>query len=115
MSRSYRKYPLFRMTLWGGSHNRSMKAGKRYANRKIRRKLRNPNYDVSNGRYYKYLGLDSWDLYEYKHYQTEQDVIYEWEERQKKIANGVNKKRLYGANFTLEEEIQFWKSSYLRK
>ncbi|MDE6946271.1 MAG: hypothetical protein K2P14_03695 [Anaeroplasmataceae bacterium] len=111
MSRSYKKFPLFRDCLWG----RSMKRGKQFANRKIRRKLRNPNVDISNGRYYKYLGIDSWNLYEYKHHQTEQDVISEWEARQKRIINGIDSQRLFGANFALNEEIQFWKSSYLRK
>lgn len=90
-----------------------MKAGKRYANRKIRRKLKNPNVDISNGRYYKYLGVDSWDLYEYKHYRTLRDVIVEYESRQKGLVNGRHSYRK--CESTLEEEINWWKSSYVRK
>lgn len=117
MSRSYRKFPLFKMTLWGGSHSRSMKAGKRYANRKIRRKLnRNPELEISNGRYYRHLGLDSWDLWEYQHYMTERDVINRWEIKQKwKASNTCVHRYFYDYDSTLEEDIQDWKKSYVRK
>lgn len=91
-----------------------MKSGKQCANRKIRHKLKNPNIECSNGRYYKHLGLNSWDLWEYKFYETEQDIIRGWESNQKRIANGVKVSRYY-RNFTLEDAIQDWKKSYLRK
>ena len=42
MSRSYKHFPISRMVLWG----RSMKKGKQVANRKIRRKLKDPNIEV---------------------------------------------------------------------
>lgn len=109
MSRSYKKFPLFRDVLWG----KSMKRGKQYANRKIRHKLKNPNVDISNGGYYKSLGLDKWDLYEFKHHQTLQDIITEYESRQKGIINGHHSYRT--CESTLEEEIIWWKNSYLRK
>lgn len=109
MSRSYKHFPLFRDTLWG----RSMKKGKQYANRKVRRKLKNLNIDVSNGCYYKCLGLDRWDLYEYKHHQTLDDIITEYESRQKGLVNGRHSYRK--CEPTLEEEINWWKSSYVRK
>lgn len=112
MSRSYKKFPLCRMSLWGRN---SMKAGKQYANRKIRRKLKqNPDLEISNGRYYRYLGINSWDLWEYKFYETEEDVIRDWENNQKRIANGIVSSRYY-QDFTFDEAIQHWKKCYLRK
>ena len=111
MSRSYKHFPLFRDNLWG----KSMKKGKQVANRKVRRKLKNPNIDVSNGCYYKCLGLDRWDLYEYKHHQTLQDTIANWERNQIEKANGIRWWRSYSYNPTLEEAIQDWKKSYVRK
>ena len=110
MSRSYKKFPLFRDNLWGRN---SMKKGKKYANRKIRRKLKNPDFDISNGRYYKFLGIDTWDLYEYVSYKTEQDAIDEWESEQKMRANGIYS-WLYYEN-TLEEELKEWKKYYKSK
>lgn len=75
------------MVLWG----RSMKKGKQVANRKIRRKLKNPDIEVGNGRQYKFLGLDSWDLWEFKFLETKQDAIDRWEQDQKELANGVRR------------------------
>lgn len=109
MSRSYKHFPLFRDNLWG----KSMKAGKQVSNRKIRRKLKNINLDVGNGRDYLRYGLDRWDLYEYKHHQTLNDIIIEYESRQKGLVNGRHSYRK--CESTLEEEINWWKSSYVRK
>lgn len=87
MSRSYKKSPISRMALWG----RSMKKGKQVSNRKIRRKLKDPNIEVGNGRHYKSLGLDSWELWEFKFLETKQDAIDRWEQDQKELANGVKR------------------------
>ena len=87
MSRSYKHFPISRMVLWG----RSMKKGKQYANRKIRRKLKDPNVEVGNGHYYKRIGLDSWELWEFKFLETKQDAIDRWEQDQKELANGVKR------------------------
>lgn len=87
MSRSYKHFPISRMVLWG----RSMKKGKQYANRKIRRKLKDPNVEVGNGHYYKRIGLDSWELWEFKFLETKQDAIDRWEQDQKELANGVRR------------------------
>lgn len=87
MSRSYKHFPISRMVLWG----RSMKKGKQVANRKIRRKLKDPNIEVGNGRHYKSLGLDSWELWEFKSLETKQDAIDRWEQDQKELANGVRR------------------------
>ena len=75
------------MALWG----RSMKKGKQVANRKIRRKLKDLNIEVGNGRHYKSLGLDSWNLWEFKFLETKQDAIDRWEQDQKELANGVRR------------------------
>ena len=103
MSRSYKKFPISRMCLWG----RSMKKGKQYANRKIRRKLKNPNIDISNGSYYKSLGLDSWDLWEFKSLETKQDAIDQWEKDQKNIANGICTWRTL-RDWTLQDQLNSW-------
>ena len=55
------------------------------------------------------------DLYEYKHHQTLQDTIEEWERDQIEKANGVRWWRSCSYNPTLEEAIQDWKTSYVRK
>ena len=68
-----------------------MKKGKQCANRKIRRKLKDPNIEVGNGRHYKSLGLDSWDLWEFRFLETKQDAIDRWEQDQKDLANGVRR------------------------
>ena len=87
MSRSYKHFPISRTLLWG----KSMKKGKQCANRKIRRKLKDPNIEVGNGRHYKSLGLDSWDLWEFRFLETKQDAIDRWEQDQKDLANGVRR------------------------
>ena len=87
MSRSYKHFPISRMALWG----RSMKKGKQVANRKIRRKLKDPNIEVGNGRHYKSFGIDSCELWEFKFLETKQDAIDRWEQDQKELANGVRR------------------------
>ena len=100
------------MSLWGRN---SMKSGKQYANRKIRRKLKqNPDLEISNGRYYRHLGINSWELWEYKFKETKEDVIRDWENAQKNIANGVRASRYY-REMTLDEAIQDWRRCYLNK
>lgn len=110
MSRSYKKFPQFRDNLWG----RSLKDGKRYNNRKIRHKLKNPNIEISNGSYYKSLGLDSWNLWEYKSYQTKQDTIDQWEKDQKDLLNGIRTWRVL-RNWTLKDQINDWAKFHKRK
>jgi hypothetical protein len=68
-----------------------MKKGKQVANRKIRRKLKDPNIEVGNGRHYKSFGIDSWELWEFKFLETKQDAIDRWEQDQKELVNGVRR------------------------
>ena len=110
MSRSYKKFPQFRDNLWG----RSLKDGKKYNNRKIRRKLKDINLDVGNGKDYERFGLDSWDLWEYKSYQTKQDAIDDWEKDQIEIVNEVSNWK-FRYKETKEEAIKNWYLSYKRK
>ena len=102
MSRSYKKFPMFKS-------EKSCKKAKQYANRKVRRS----NQNLSNGNCYRKLS-ERWDMYEYKSYQTKQDAIVKWEEDRKQIANGVN---TWKAKYpqTKEEAIIDWYKFYKRK
>lgn len=110
MSRSYKHFPISRMVLWG----RSMKKGKQVANRKIRRKLKNPNIEVSNGRHYKSLGIDSWDLWEFKFLETKQDTIEQWETEQKLIANNIQSWKTL-KDWSLDDQLNNWAKFHKRK
>lgn len=92
----------------------SMKKGKQMSNRKIRRKLKNPNIDVGNGRHYKSLGLDSWDLWEFKFLETKQDAIDRWEKDQIELEYGINSWRSKH-KWTLEDAINDWEKFHKRK
>lgn len=109
MSRSYKKYPLFRDCLWG----KSMKKGKQHFNRKLRRtKL---NIDIPNGNYYRKI-YSNYDLYEYKNSYTKQEIINEWYIDQLEIQNGVKSWRAnWLSKYSLEEAIIDWYKSYKRK
>ena len=98
------------MVLWG----RSMKKGKQVANRKIRRKLKNPDIEVGNGGYYKSLGLDSWDLWEFKFLETKQDAIERYEKEQLEYENGVRSKKLK-FEWNLEDAVNDWAKFHKRK
>lgn len=110
MSRSYKHFPLIRDQLWG----KSMKRGKQLFNRKLRRKYKNVLKDLPNGNYYRKVN-NNHELYEYKHHQTLQDTVTDWEKDQIEKANGIIWWRSCQYNPTLEETIQDWKKVYLRK
>lgn len=110
MSRSYKHFPISRMVLWG----RSMKKGKQVANRKIRRKLKNLNIEVGNGRHYKSLGIDSWDLWEFKFLETKQDAIEQWETEQKLIANNIQSWKTL-KDWSLDDQLNNWAKFHKRK
>ena len=93
----------------------SMKKGKQLSNRKIRRKLKNPNIEVGNGRHYRSLGLNSWDIWEYKFLETKQDAINRWEKDQIELANGVKTYRRTLHNWTLEDQLNDWAKFHKRK
>ena len=89
MSRSYKKFPLLRYNLWMGRS--SGINGKTKSNRKIRRKLKDVSIDVGNGKDYRRFGLNTWDLWEYKWYETKQEAIDRWEKDQIELAYGVKR------------------------
>lgn len=110
MSRSYKKFPLFKDSLWG----KSTKKGKQFANRQFRHKYKkNVNLDIPKGGYYKKLGINSWEIWEYKSYMTKADIIADWEKNQIEFENGVNYYTRYKP--TLEETLIDWFISYKRK
>ena len=111
MSRSYKKFPLSRMSICGRN---SMKKGKQMSNRKIRRKLKNPNIYVGNGRHYRTYGLDSWDLWEFKFLETKQDAIDRWEKDQVELLHGINSWRSKH-EWTLEDQLNDWAKFHKRK
>jgi hypothetical protein len=92
-----------------------MKAGKQISNRKIRRKLKDHTIDIGNGRDYKRLGLDSWDLWEFKFLETKQDAIDRWEKDQKELANGVRTYRRTVHDWSLEDQLNDWAKFHKRK
>ena len=108
MSKSYKHFPLFRDQLWG----KSMKKGKQVFSRRLRRIYKDTSKDLPNGNYYKRIN-NNYNLYEYKHHQTLKDIVMEYESRQKGLVNRRHSYRKYEP--TLEEEINWWKSSYVRK
>lgn len=110
MSRSYKKTPIFRMVLWG----KSMKKGRQCSNRKIRRKLKNPNLEVGNGKDYKRYGLDSWDIWEFKNLTTKQDAIESYEKEQLEYENGVRSEKLR-FEWSLADELNSWAKFHKRK
>ena len=67
MSRSYRK-----PWVTDGQNQRKGRgrtASKRIHNRKVRRKLKNPNYEIANGNAHKRgHGLDPWDICDWRWY-----------------------------------------------
>lgn len=111
MSRSYKKFPLCRMSICGRN---SMKKGRQMSNRKIRRKLKNPNIDVGNGKNYRAFGLDSWDLWEFKFLETKQDAIDRWEKDQIELSYGINSWRSKH-EWTLEDQLNDWAKFHKRK
>lgn len=111
MSRSYKKYPLFRDQLWG----KSMKKGKQLFNRKIRRNYKDILKELPNGNYYKKIN-NNHDLYEYKSSYSKQEIIAEWYKERSELKNGIKSWKIkWLKDYTLEDAIIDWKKSYLRK
>ena len=111
MSRSYKKYPLFRDCLWG----KSMKKGKQYFNRRLRRIYKDVSKELPNGSYFRKIN-SNYDLYEYKSSYTKQEIIAEWYKEQEELENGIKSWRAkWLKDYTLEEAIQDWQKSYVRK
>ena len=108
MSRSYKKYPLFRDCLWG----KSMKQGKQYFNRKLRRKYKDVSKELLNGCYYRKIN-NNHELYEYASSYTKQEIIEEWHKEQSELLHEIKSWKVqWLKNYSLEEAIIDWKKSY---
>ena len=96
MSRSYKQTPVLK--------EHTGKLNKRQANRIVRQRLKDLNTDISNGSYYKSI-VESWDIRDYRFYQSEQQVIQEWTWSE---AMGYT-------HCTKEEAIIRWRKDYINK
>lgn len=74
MSRSYKHTPVSKMS--------TGKAGKRIANKAVRRKLKDIYYEVGNNMNYKLI-TESWDIIDYRSYGSPKDWSYSQNEYNK--------------------------------
>ena len=77
MSRSYRKNPIIK------DNGKSKKEMKSLANRKVRRKLNDPDFNIADGKAYK-KEIESWDIADFISRWTKEDAIKEYESKSKK-------------------------------
>lgn len=99
MSRSYRKHPIVKD---GG---RSKKEDRTLANRIVRRKLNNLDYEIADGKAYK-KEFESWNIADYISMWTKEEAIKEYERDEY-----IDKKRFP----TLESWLNFWEKCMHRK
>lgn len=91
-----------------------MKFGKKQANKKLRTYLKQGK-EISNGNCYKKV-YSNYEIYEYKHHITKQEIINEWYEDQAEVLNNINSwKSKWLAEYTLDKAILHWYLSYKRK
>lgn len=100
MSNSYKSEPVIK------DYNRG---SKKFANRRVRRKLKNASYKyISNGNSYKKLSC-SYDICDYSFRMTWQDFLISLEELR-------NEKFSYHSNINnLEDARNWWERYYFRK
>ena len=99
MSRSYKKHPINKD---GGKSKKEIRS---LANRKVRRKLSDPNFGIANGKAYK-KEFESWDIADCISRWTKEEAIAEYEE-----GKFIDKERFP----TLESWINFWEKCMIRK
>lgn len=66
MSRSYKHTPISKCI---------SKISKQQANKKVRQRLKDINYDIGNNAHYKSI-VESWDIFDYKYYCPTDKRIY---------------------------------------
>lgn len=66
MSRSYKHTPISKSI---------SRISKQQANKKVRQRLRNVDYDIGNNAHYKSI-VESWDIFDYKCYRPNDNKIY---------------------------------------
>jgi len=99
MSRSYKKTPVIK------DNGQSKKKNKQLANRKVRRKLKDINYECSqNGGYQKIV--NSWDIADYVKYWSKDEAIQQWKENQYDLQKRYS---------TLESWLLYWEKIVKRK
>lgn len=99
MSRSYKKTPIVK------DRNKGQKA---LANRTVRRKLKDSDYGMANGKSYK-KEYESWNISDYYFMMTEEEAKQEWEESSKKY-------KWFREEYpTLESYMKWWKKTYKYK
>ena len=102
MSRSYRKNPIIK------DNGKSKKEMKSLANRKVRRKLNDPDFDIADGKAYK-KEFESWDIADFISRWTKEDAIKEYESKSKKY-------RWFKEEWpTLEDYLNYWEKTMHRK
>lgn len=66
MSRSYKHTPISKSI---------SRISKQQANKKVRQRLKDANYDIGNNAHYKSI-VESWDIFDYKCYSPNDSKIY---------------------------------------
>lgn len=105
MSRSYRKTPIVK------DNGKSKKTIKSLANRKVRRKLNNPEFEMANGKAYR-KEFESWDIADSIIYWTEEQAKQEYEKKILEVGNNSWFKKEWP---TLESFLIFWKKCMKNK
>lgn len=99
MSRSYKKNPITK------DNGKSKKTAKTFAVRKTRRKLKDLDYDIADGKAYR-KEFESWAIADYVTRWTKEKAIQEYETNQY-----IDKKRFP----TLQSWINYWEKCMHRK
>lgn len=94
MSNSFKKTPI-----WTDNHSPGTRWGKQQANKAVRRYTD----DVQNGKWYRKIYF-SWNIHDYRFYQTKQQAIHEWR-ASRWLSNRFSKKAI----------IRNWEKDYRRK
>lgn len=102
MGKSYRKNPIVK------DNGKSKKEMKSLANRKVRRKLNDPDFNIADGKAYK-KEFESWDIADFISRWTKEDAIKEYENKSKKY-------RWFKEEWpTLEDYLNYWEKTMHRK
>lgn len=102
MSRSYKKNPITK------DNGKSKKTAKTFAVRKTRRKLKNLDYEIANGKAYR-KEFESWEIADYVTRWTKEDAINEYESKS-------NKYCWFREQWpTLEDYLNYWEKCMHRK
>ena len=99
MSRSVKKNPVIK------DNGKSKKAQKTHANRIVRRKLKDPEFDIADGKAYK-KEFESWNIADYVSRWTKEDAIKLYNEDRL-----VDRRKFP----TLEKWLEYWEKCMIKK